>query len=207
MPAGTPGGYGGAAGTPGGYSPAFHADTPGMAGTPGLAPTPGGMSYMHPSPAMVAYSPAMAGTPGVAGTPGLAPTPGGPGADPAGSALSSYEHWVDVEVRGWKEGCSPLAVGGCMGRRGSSAVSALSCQWLQSSDGCRCQAWLLNVGGLSRALLPACSLAVQVRLPESGETAVVRSVSPTDGTSMVVVGSPSEGDADTIAYPPDAPTK
>lgn len=84
------GGSYGQGGTPA-FSPAFHADTPGM------APSPGGAAYMHPSPAM-AYSPALAGTPGMAPTPGGA-TPGPGGAEPAGSGALSYEHWVDVEVR------------------------------------------------------------------------------------------------------------
>ncbi|GAB4821977.1 hypothetical protein N2152v2_009023 [Parachlorella kessleri] len=96
--AGTAAGYP-QAGTPG-YSPSFHADTP------GIAPSPGMGAYMHPSPGGVAYSPGIAGTPGgVAYSPGIAPTPGGstPGlggaGEPSGSALTSHEHWQDVEVR------------------------------------------------------------------------------------------------------------
>lgn len=80
------------AGTPGGFSPVFHADTPGMAPSPGMG------TYMHPSPAMVAYSPATAGTPAMAPTPGGA-TPGPASEQGAASGAASYEHWEGVEVR------------------------------------------------------------------------------------------------------------
>ena len=91
--------YSGTGGTPG-YSPSFHADTPGMAPSPGMvAPTPGTGAYVHPSPMGVAYSPGGVGTPAMAPTPGgMTPGAGG-GAEPA-SAMSSYEHWQDVEVGG-----------------------------------------------------------------------------------------------------------